>query len=63
MSVIDIGDGASRLVDTLLVRGQDRVSILDLSAAALATARARIGDDASVTWIVSDVTRWVADRA
>ena len=63
MSVIDIGGGASRLVDRLLAGGQDHVSVLDLSAAALATARARIGDAAKVTWIVSDVTQWVPDRA
>jgi SAM-dependent methyltransferase len=63
MAVIDIGGGASRLVDALLARGQDHVSVLDLSAAALATARARIGDDAKITWIVSDVTQWVPDRA
>ena len=63
MSVIDIGGGASRLVDALLAHGQDHVTVLDLSAAALATARARIGDDAKVTWIVSDITQWVPDRA
>lgn len=63
MSVIDIGGGASRLVDTLLARGQAHVTVLDLSSSALATARARLGETDRVSWIVSDITRWTPDRA
>ena len=40
-SVIDIGGGASTLVDHLLARGHQDLAVLDLSAAALATARHR----------------------
>lgn len=57
-AVVDIGGGASRLVDALQGRHQAWVSVLDLSAAALETARRRIAPDAPVDWVVSDVTRW-----
>jgi SAM-dependent methyltransferase len=58
-SVIDIGGGASRLVDRLIERGFRDVTVLDLSEAALAAAKDRLGDRASrVTWIVADVTQW-----
>lgn len=58
-AVIDIGGGASRLVDSLLAQGYRDVTVLDLSSAALATARERLGGDADrVNWIVADVTTW-----
>jgi SAM-dependent methyltransferase len=60
--VIDIGGGASRLVDALLARGFAHVSVLDLSETALAKARARLGDGAEkVKWIAADVTAWQPD--
>lgn len=62
--VIDVGGGASRLVDALLARGQAGVSVLDISAEALAVARRRLGAQADAArWIVSDITAWVPDRA
>lgn len=58
-SIIDIGGGASHLVDHLLQRGYADVSVLDLSSAALAKAQARLGGPArSVDWIVADITSW-----
>jgi len=58
-SIIDIGGGASRLVDSLVAQGYENVTVLDLSEAALAAAKARIGDKKDqVTWIVCDVTIW-----
>jgi trans-aconitate methyltransferase len=58
-AIIDIGGGASRLVDALIERGFRHVTVLDLSAAALDTAKARLGDKASnVQWIATDVTTW-----
>jgi SAM-dependent methyltransferase len=58
-AIVDIGGGASRLVDSLLDRGFNRVTVLDISEAALAAARTRLGDRASqVQWIVADVTKW-----
>jgi SAM-dependent methyltransferase len=58
-AIIDIGGGASRLVDALLAQGYRKVTVLDLSSAALAAARERLGHDADrVNWIVADVTAW-----
>ena len=58
-AVIDVGAGASRLVDALLARGYRNVSVLDVSGAALATARTRLGSQAdAVHWIESDITQW-----
>lgn len=58
-AIIDIGGGASRLVDHLLALGFVDVTVLDLSASALDTARARLGTSAAkVRWLVADVTAW-----
>ncbi|MBY6240358.1 trans-aconitate 2-methyltransferase [Methylosinus sp. Sm6] len=58
-AVIDIGGGESRLVDSLLAGGFENITVLDLSAKALAAARARLGDKGNkVKWIVGDVTEW-----
>ncbi|WP_426615850.1 class I SAM-dependent methyltransferase [Bradyrhizobium sp. McL0616] len=58
-AIVDIGGGASRLVDALLAMGHRDVTVLDLSAAALAAARERLGRDADrAKWIVADVTAW-----
>jgi SAM-dependent methyltransferase len=58
-ALIDIGGGASRLVDSLLAQGFVNITVLDLSQAALAKARARLGDEAGkVKWVVADVTQW-----
>ena len=58
-AIIDIGAGASRLIEALLDRGFRSVSALDLSESALETTRTRLGARADcVEWIVSDVTAW-----
>lgn len=58
-AIIDIGGGASRLVDDLVTRKFRRLAVLDLSAAALTAARKRLGDrGADVQWVVADVTKW-----
>jgi 2-polyprenyl-3-methyl-5-hydroxy-6-metoxy-1,4-benzoquinol methylase len=58
-SIIDIGGGASRLVDALLDEGFAAITVLDLSEKALATAKARLGArSASIKWIAADVTTW-----
>lgn len=55
-SVLDVGGGASLLVDRLLGRGY-RPTVLDLAEPALAAARARLGERAEdVTWVQGDVT-------
>jgi SAM-dependent methyltransferase len=60
--VIDIGGGDSRLVDHLVARGLRCVTVLDVSATALARARARLSDRADrVRWIEAEVTGpWTA---
>lgn len=58
-AIIDIGGGASRLADGLLERGFRRVTVLDISSAALDLTALRLGRRASeVHWIVEDVTVW-----
>ncbi len=55
--IIDVGGGASTLVDDLLVNGYTDLSVLDLSAAALAAARTRLGSRAAaVQWLEADIT-------
>lgn len=56
--IIDIGGGASRLVDHLLAEGFT-ASVLDFSGAALGVAQARLGMKAdAVEWLECDVTRF-----
>jgi len=55
-AVIDVGGGASTLVDDLLALGYDHLTVLDLSGAALATAQARLGvRAAAVQWMEANV--------
>ena len=55
-SVIDVGGGASSLVDHLVDEGI-LVAVLDIADGGLAVARERLGERArQVTWIVADVT-------
>jgi SAM-dependent methyltransferase len=62
-AVIDVGGGASSLVDDLLARGYSDVTVLDVSRAALDLARARLGEAAStVTWLCQDLVSWVPQR-
>jgi len=62
-AVIDVGGGASRLVDHLLDRGFGDLTVLDLSAAALAQARRRLGERADrVHWLEQDVTGFCPAR-
>jgi hypothetical protein len=57
--IIDIGGGASRLVDNLLLKNFSRLTVLDLSGAALDAAKQRLGKAAArVKWVVADVTTW-----
>ncbi len=58
-SIVDIGGGASRLVDALVMDGYAAITVLDLSEAALQAAKARLGEKgASVQWIAADATAW-----
>ncbi|QPF86253.1 class I SAM-dependent methyltransferase [Bradyrhizobium genosp. L] len=63
VSIIDVGGGASRLVDALLARGYRDVTVLDLSEAALASARERLAAAGKgVRWIAGDATVWQPPR-
>ncbi len=62
-AIVDIGGGASHLVDELIDRGFTDVTVLDLSEAALDAARTRLGDKAGrARWIAADVTKWSPAR-
>ncbi len=55
--VIDVGGGASVLVDDLLDAGYRNLTVLDLAQSALAASQARLGERAQpVRWLVGDVT-------
>lgn len=63
-AVIDIGAGASRLLDGLLNRGFTDISALDLSASALAISMARLGNAAErVDWFIGDICIWSPRRS
>ncbi|MDE3245797.1 MAG: class I SAM-dependent methyltransferase [Acidobacteriota bacterium] len=56
-SIIDVGGGASTLVDDLLSRGYSALTVLDLSGTALSAAKARLGGLADqVSWREADIT-------
>lgn len=58
--IIDVGGGASVLVDNLLQKGFSQLAVLDISASALECAKRRLAGRAEqVDWLVSDVTRFV----
>ncbi|MBF9252175.1 class I SAM-dependent methyltransferase [Pontibacter sp. 172403-2] len=58
--IIDVGGGDSRLVDFLLQKGYQNVTVLDISGIALARAKQRLGNKANrVKWIESDITKFV----
>jgi len=62
--ILDVGGGASTLVDDLAAAGYSNVTVLDVSEAALQAARHRLGARAhAVAWIAADATRAVLPRA
>lgn len=62
-SIIDVGGGASNLVDALLDRGWSDITVLDIAAPALEAAKARLGTNAGkVKWKVADITSWRPER-
>jgi 2-polyprenyl-3-methyl-5-hydroxy-6-metoxy-1,4-benzoquinol methylase len=63
-AIIDIGGGASRLVDALVEKGYRDLTVLDLSESAISIAKMRLGERAAmVKWIIADVTQWEPPRA
>ena len=56
--IIDVGGGASTLVDDLLSQGFTHLTVLDISGEALSISKARLGKQASlVEWLEADVTQ------
>ncbi|MBB3918172.1 class I SAM-dependent methyltransferase [Rhizobium fabae] len=63
VALIDVGGGASSLVDCLIERGWADLTVLDIAAPALDVAKGRLqGDATRVAWIVADVTEWRPGR-
>jgi SAM-dependent methyltransferase len=62
-SIIDVGGGASRLVDALLAEGYPDVTVLDISEVALGRSKQRLKELADkVSWVVADITQWQPQR-
>jgi SAM-dependent methyltransferase len=57
-SIIDVGGGESTLVDDLLLRGYNNITVLDVSQSAIELTKGRLGAAAEqVRWLVADITR------
>ncbi|VAW48460.1 tRNA (adenine57/58-N1)-methyltransferase [hydrothermal vent metagenome] len=58
-AIIDVGGGASTLVDSLLQEGFEDITVLDLSSQALEVAKQRLGERAeAVDWLAEDITQF-----
>jgi SAM-dependent methyltransferase len=58
-SIVDVGGGESTLVDDLLLRGYQDLSVLDISSKAIEFTKARLGAKSNeVTWCVGDITQY-----
>jgi ubiquinone/menaquinone biosynthesis C-methylase UbiE len=61
--ILDVGGGASILVDRLLALGYRRLSVADISASGLECARLRLTDEgAAVSWIAADARKLRLDN-
>lgn len=61
--IVDVGGGASVLVDQLVDRHFTDVTVLDIAAAAMGQARERLGESSErVHWLHQDVIGWRPDR-
>jgi len=62
-SIIDVGGGESTLVDDLLAREYENITVLDISPAAIDANRKRLGARSErVKWLVSDITQVELER-
>jgi hypothetical protein len=61
-AIIDIGGGASHLVDALVTDGFSDVTVLDISSVALGTLRERLDEAAPVTLVHADLLSWKPTR-
>ena len=57
-SIVDVGGGESTLVDDLLARGYQNITVLDISETAIDATKKRLGTAAEhVSWLVGDITK------
>ncbi len=57
-SIIDVGGGASTLIDDLVETGYEDITVLDISASALATAEGRLGGKGkNLHWLEANITK------
>jgi len=57
-SIVDVGGGESTLVDDLLARGHENITVLDVSQTAIDVTKNRLGLAAEqVRWLVADITK------
>lgn len=57
-AIIDVGGGESTLVDDLLARGYQNISVLDISQTAIDANKRRLGDSSlRVHWIAGDIMK------
>jgi SAM-dependent methyltransferase len=62
-AILDVGGGASTLVDALIADGYRDLSVLDISDVALGAARQRLGAEAPITLIHVDLLAWTPERS
>jgi SAM-dependent methyltransferase len=57
-AILEVGGGASTLIDDLLSLGYRNLAVLDISSTALKITKERLGPTASaVNWLVADITQ------
>jgi SAM-dependent methyltransferase len=62
--IVDVGGGASRLVDALLDAGYQGLAVVDIAGSALERSRQRLGARAEqVSWITSAIGSWIPGEA
>ncbi len=60
-AIIDVGGGASALVDKLLDQAYNKLAVLDISSSALKQAKQRLGTEAdTIEWFTQDITAFIA---
>ena len=60
-AILDVGGGASRLIDNLLDAEYAAVGVVDIAAAALRESQQRLGEAAGqVEWFVADITSFAS---
>jgi SAM-dependent methyltransferase len=60
--IVDVGGGASHLVDVLCGRGHSDLTVVDIASEALAHSQARLGASPEIAWVIADATTWQPAR-